>query len=70
LFNFGNSNGLYAEASGGFAMRRETILPLVKAPGMDTTDLAHGPTPTMSPKDPRYAQALQELREVQIAPLK
>ena len=43
---------------------------LVKTPGMDTTDLAHGPTPTMSPKDPRYAQALQELREVQIAPLK
>jgi hypothetical protein len=43
---------------------------LVKAPGMDMTDLASGPRPTMSPKDPRYAQALQESREVQIAPLK
>lgn len=42
----------------------------VKAPGTDTTDLVSGPRPTMSPKDPRYAQALQELREVQIAPLK
>jgi hypothetical protein len=41
-----------------------------KAPGMDTTDLAHGPRPAMSPKDPRYAQALREMREVQIAPLK
>jgi hypothetical protein len=43
---------------------------LATTPGMDTTDLASGPRPTMSPKDPRYAQALQELREVQIAPLK
>jgi hypothetical protein len=43
---------------------------LVKASGMDTTDLVSGPRPTMSPKDPRYAQAVQELREVQIAPLK
>jgi hypothetical protein len=43
---------------------------LMKTPDMDTTDLASGPRPTMSPKDPRYAQVLQELREVQIAPLK
>jgi hypothetical protein len=48
----------------------ESARSLVKAPGMDTTDLASGPRPTMSPKDPRYAQALQELREVQVAPLK
>lgn len=33
-------------------------------------DLAHGPLPTLSPKDPRYAQELRRLREVQIAPLK
>ena len=43
---------------------------LVTTPGVNTTDLVSGPRPTMSPKDPRYAQALQELREVQIAPLK
>jgi hypothetical protein len=37
-----------------------------------TVDLAHGPRPTMSPKDPRYEQAARELREsqYQIAPLK
>lgn len=33
-------------------------------------DLAHGPRPTLSPKDPRYDQELRRLREVQIAPLK
>jgi len=35
-------------------------------------DLAHGPRPTMSPKDPRYETALRELRakEFYVAPLK
>ena len=36
-------------------------------------DLAHGPRPTLSPKDPRYETALRELRQAQqfqIAPLK
>ena len=35
-------------------------------------DLAHGPRPTLSPKDPRYEQAARELREAQfqVAPLK
>ena len=35
-------------------------------------DLAHGPRPTLSPKDPRYDQALRELRQAQfqVAPLK
>ena len=54
----------------GNARAWESARSLMKAPGMDTTDLAHGPTPTMSPKDPNYAQALREMREVQIAPLK
>ena len=35
-------------------------------------DLAHGPRPTLSPKDPRYEQVARELRETpfQVAPLK
>ena len=35
-------------------------------------DLAHGPRPTLSPKDPRYETALRELRQqqFQVAPLK
>ena len=35
-------------------------------------DLAHGPRPTLSPKDPRYEQVARELREstFQVAPLK
>ena len=35
-------------------------------------DLAHGPRPTLSPKDPRYEQAARELRQqqFQVAPLK
>jgi hypothetical protein len=33
-------------------------------------DLAHGPRPLLSPKDPRYDQELRRLQEVQIAPLK
>jgi hypothetical protein len=37
-----------------------------------SVDLAHGPRPSMSPKDPRYEQAARELRQpqYQIAPLK
>jgi hypothetical protein len=35
-------------------------------------DLAHGPRPTLSPKDSRYETALRELRQsqFQVAPLK
>ena len=35
-------------------------------------DLAHGPRPLLSPKDPRYEMALRELRQqqFQVAPLK
>ena len=35
-------------------------------------NLAHGPRPLLSPKDPRYETALRELhgREFQVAPLK
>ena len=35
-------------------------------------DLAHGPRPTLAPKDPRYEQVFRELSQerVQIAPLK
>ena len=43
---------------------------LVKTTDMETADLSHGPTPTMTPKNPNYAQAMLALREVQIAPLK
>src|SRR2546428_13122628 len=35
-----------------------------------TIDLAHGPRPTLSPKDPRYEQEARRLQEVQLAPLK
>jgi hypothetical protein len=37
-----------------------------------SVDLAHGPRPSLSPKDPRYETALRELRarEFQVAPLK
>ena len=37
-----------------------------------SADLAHGPRPTMSPKDPRYETALRGLRakEFYVAPLK
>ena len=46
---------------------------LRRVPGTGTTvDLAHGPRPTLSPKDPRYEQAARELRAAhfQVAPLK
>jgi hypothetical protein len=37
-----------------------------------SVDLAHGPRPMLSPKDPRYGQVVLELREskFQVAPLK
>jgi hypothetical protein len=37
-----------------------------------SVDLAHGPRPLLSPKDPRYETSLRELRarEFQVAPLK
>ena len=45
---------------------------LAKAPGMDTTDLAHGPSPTMSPRSPGYEMAAKQLRDqqFQVAPVK
>ena len=43
----------------------------VSSPG-PTVDLAHGPRPTLSPKDPRYEQVARELlaAQFQVAPLK
>lgn len=52
---------------------RELAYSLRKVPGTGSgIDLAHGPRPTMSPKDPRYETALRELRAraFQVAPLK
>ena len=52
---------------------RELADSLRKVPSASpSVDLAHGPRPTMSPKDPRYETALRELRtrEFQVAPLK
>jgi hypothetical protein len=52
---------------------RELAYSLRKVPSVGpSVDLAHGPRPTMSPKDPRYETALRELRakEFQVAPLK
>ena len=52
---------------------RELAYNLRKVPGTGSgIDLAHGPRPTMSPKDPRYEVALRELRvkEFHVAPLK
>jgi len=52
---------------------RELAYSLRRVPSTGlNVDLAHGPRPTMSPKDPRYETALRELRakEFQVAPLK
>ncbi|MCL4789206.1 MAG: hypothetical protein KJ070_20825 [Verrucomicrobia bacterium] len=52
---------------------RELAYSLRKVPSTGpSVDLAHGPRPTMSPKDPRYETALRELRakEFYVAPLK
>jgi hypothetical protein len=52
---------------------RELAYSLRKVPSTGPrVDLAHGPRPLLSPKDPRYETALRELRakEFQIAPLK
>lgn len=52
---------------------RELASSLRKVPiAGPSVDLAHGPRPTMSPKDPRYETAVRELRakEFQVAPLK
>ena len=44
---------------------------LRKAPSTGPTiDLAHGPRPTLSPKDPRYEREVRRLGDVQAAPLK
>ena len=52
---------------------RELAYSLRKVPSTGpSVDLAHGPRPAMSPKDPRYEAALREMRvrEFQVAPLK
>lgn len=52
---------------------RELAYSLRKVPSTGPSiDLAHGPRPLLSPKDPRYETALRELRakEFHIAPLK
>lgn len=52
---------------------RELAYSLRRVPSVGpSVDLAHGPRPTMSPKDPRYEAVLRELRakEFQVAPLK
>ena len=52
---------------------RELAYSLRKVPSTGpSVDLAHGPRPSLSPKDPRYETALRELRarEFQVAPLK
>lgn len=52
---------------------RELAYSLRKVPSIGpSVDLAHGPRPTLSPKDPRYEAALRELRakEFYVAPLK
>ena len=52
---------------------RELAYSLRKVPSAGpSVDLAHGPRPLLSPKDPRYETALRELRakEFQVAPLK
>jgi len=51
----------------GIAMAHESRKVPSTGPGID---LAHGPRPTLSPKDPRHDQEGRRLREVQIAPLK
>ena len=52
---------------------RELAYSLRKVPSTGpSVDLAHGPRPLLSPKDPRYESALRELRakEFYVAPLK
>lgn len=52
---------------------RELAYSLRKVPSTGpSVDLARGPRPTMSPKDPRYETALREMRmkEFYIAPLR
>jgi hypothetical protein len=52
---------------------RELAYSLRKVPRTGpSVDLAHGPRPLLSPKDPRYDTTLRELRasEFQVAPLK
>jgi len=52
---------------------RELACSLRKVPSTGPSiDLAHGPRPLLSPKDPRYETALRELRakEFHVAPLK
>src|SRR6266545_4017514 len=48
----------------GIAMAQESRRVPSTSPSID---LAHGPRPTLSPKDPRYDQELRRLQEVQVA---
>jgi hypothetical protein len=70
MTGYSTSVDLTQNRPAGNAKVWESARSLMKAPGTDTTDVAHGPALTMSPKDPNYTQALREMREVQIAPLK
>jgi len=57
----------------GTPKSRELAYSLRKVPGTGpSVDLAHGPRPLVTPKDPRYDTALRELRarQFQVAPLK
>jgi len=65
-----NDPDLAAIRPTGNARGAETAQSLMKTTDTDTVDLAHGPTPTMTPRNPNYAQAVVAMREVQIAPLK
>jgi hypothetical protein len=59
-------------ATGG-AKARELAHSLRRVPASGSdVNLAHGPRPTLSPKDPRYEMVLREnaLQQLQVAPLK
>ena len=64
---------LAANLQYGNAKAREQLLSVRKVKGTGSNiDLAHGPRPLISAKDPRFDTATRELRETrfQIAPLK
>jgi hypothetical protein len=65
-----NDPDLLANRPTGNVRGWETAQSLMKTTDTETADLSHGPTPTMTPRNPNYAQAVADLREVQIAPLK
>ena len=66
-----NDVNLATNRPAGNAKAWELAQSLKKVPSTgQTIDLAHGPRPTLSPKDPRYEQEARRLQEVQITPLK